>query len=136
LLVGVSEGAGLLLLAASDPGLQPSLEGLLGLGLSDRNELAWRFRDSLIYLTHGKPHEPFFRAADYVPRLQSTPLAALHATHDEFVPLDEVKRLMLVPGGPKRLWIIDAADHRFSDNQAELFRSMLDAIEWIRSCPR
>jgi hypothetical protein len=51
------------------------------------------------------------------------------------VPLDEVKGLMLLPGGPKRLWIIAAADHRFSDNQPELWRRMLEAIEWIRSCP-
>ena len=136
LLVGVSEGAGLSLLAAADQGAQAGIAGVLALGLCDHNELAWRLRDSLIYFTHGKPLEPFFRATDYIPRLQATPLAALHSTHDEFAPLGEIRSLMALPGGPKRLWIVESADHRFSDSQAELQRLMLEAIEWIRACPR
>jgi alpha-beta hydrolase superfamily lysophospholipase len=133
LLVGVSEGAGLSVLAASDSGLQASLRGVLALGLPDVNELGWRFSDSMIYITHKTPNEPTFRAADYVPRLGATPLAAIHATHDEFVPVDEVKRLMALPGGPKKLTILDAADHRFSDKQPELQQAMLEALEWMRN---
>jgi hypothetical protein len=34
---------------------------------------------------------------------------------------------------PKRLWIIDAADHRFSDNMTELERRLLEAIAWVTS---
>ncbi len=130
LLVGVSEGAGLSVLAASDPALQPSLAGVVGLGLPDVNELGWHFRDSVIYLTHKTPNEPTFRAADYVPKLGTVPLAAIHSTHDEFVPLDEVKRLVALPGGPRRLWVVEAADHRFSGNTAELQRSLREAIGW------
>ncbi|HEY7513761.1 MAG TPA: hypothetical protein VIC87_04760, partial [Vicinamibacteria bacterium] len=64
------------------------------------------------------------------------PLAALHSTHDEFVPLDEVKALLALPGGPRRLWVIEAADHRFSDNLAELRRRLLEAIEWTAAAGR
>jgi hypothetical protein len=32
---------------------------------------------------------------------------------------------------PKKLWIVKAADHRFSDNQAEFDRCLLEAINWI-----
>ena len=133
LLVGVSEGAGLSVLAASAPSLQASLRGVLALGLPDVNELGWRFSDSAIYVTHKTPNEPTFRAADYVPRLGAVPLAALHATHDEFVPVDEVKRLLALPGGPKRLVILEAADHRFSDKQPELQKAMLEALDWMKS---
>lgn len=133
LLVGVSEGAGLSVLAASDPGLQASLRGVLALGLPDVNELGWRFSDSMIYVTHKTPNEPTFRAADYVPRLGAVPLVALHATHDEFVPVDEVKRLLALPGGPKRLVILEAADHRFSDKQPELQKAMLEALDWMKN---
>ena len=136
LLVGVSEGAGLSVLAASDPGLQPSLRGVLALGLPDVNELGWRFFDSAIYVTHKVPNEPTFKAADYVPRLGAVPLAAIHATHDEFVPVDEVKRLMALPGGPKKLVILEAADHRFSDQQPALQKAVLEAIDWIRDPKR
>jgi alpha-beta hydrolase superfamily lysophospholipase len=133
LLVGVSEGAGLSVLAASDSALQPLLRGVLVLGLPDVNELGWRFFDSTIYVTHKAPNEPSFKAADYLPRLGSTPLAAIHATHDEFVPVEDVKRLMALPAGPKKLVILEAADHRFSDQQPELQKAVLAAIDWMKN---
>lgn len=131
-LVGVSEGAGLCALAAADPALQPRLLGVLGLGLPDENELGWRWKDAVIYLTHGTPKEPTFRSRDYVPRLGAVPLAEIHSTRDEYVPLSEVEGLMHLPGGPKRLWVIDAANHRFSDRLAELQQRLEEAMEWLR----
>jgi alpha-beta hydrolase superfamily lysophospholipase len=131
LLLGVSEGAGLAVLAAADPGLRPSLRGVMGLGLPDVNELGWRFADSIIYVTHKVPNEPTFKASDYLPRVGSLPVIALHATRDEFVPVDEVARLMGLPGGPRKLVVIDAADHRFSDKGPELQKAILDALAWI-----
>ena len=133
ILVGVSEGAGLSVLAASNGELQPLLGGVLALGLPDRNELGWRFRDSIIYVTKGVPNEPLFQAADYVPQLGSLPLAAIHSTRDEFVPLAETRRLLALPGGPKRLWTIEAADHRFSDKPQELQQRLLEALAWIKA---
>ena len=34
---------------------------------------------------------------------------------------------------PKRLWIIEASDHRFSNNMTELERRLLEAIAWVTS---
>jgi dienelactone hydrolase len=137
LLVGVSEGAGLSVLAAADPGLQPSLLGVLGLGLPDVNELGWRFSDSTIYFTHKTPNEPTFKAGDYVAKLGTVPLFAIHARHDEFVPVADVQRLMSLPGdGPRKLVVLEAADHRFSDKQPELQKAIQDAFAWMKSSPR
>ena len=136
LLVGVSEGAGLSVLAASEPRLQSSLLGVLGLGLPDVNELGWRFSDSTIYLTHKTPNEPTFKAADYLPQLGALPLFAIHATHDEFVPVAEIQRLMALPGGPKKLVVLEASDHRFSDKQPELQKAIVDAVDWMKSQAR
>ena len=61
---------------------------------------------------------------------------SMHSTHDEFVPLDEVEALVALPGGPRKLWVIEAADHRFSDNLAELHRRLLEAIEWTAAAGR
>ncbi|MGE0454964.1 MAG: alpha/beta hydrolase [Vicinamibacteria bacterium] len=130
LLVGVSEGAGLAVLAASDPRVAAGLDGVVGLGLPEQNELGWRFKDSLIYLTKGTPNEPLFRASDFIPKL-TLPLAAIHATQDEFVPLEEARRLMGLPGGPKRLWVVPAGNHRFSDAQPDFRARLLEAIAWI-----
>jgi hypothetical protein len=132
LLVGVSEGAALGVLAAADPALQPKLLGLVALGLPDEAELGWRWRDALIYLTRKTPDEPVFHTADYVARLGPVPLAALHSTHDEFVPLAEVQRVMAVPGGVKRLWVIEAQNHRFTGASDEFHARLDEALQWIR----
>jgi dienelactone hydrolase len=131
LLAGVSEGAGLAALAATDPALQSGVLGVVGLGLGDRNELGWRFRDSVIYVTKGVPNEPTFSVLELADRIAPVPLAVLNSSHDEFVPEAEVRRIVERARDPKRLWIVEAADHRFSDNAAGLQRSLLEAIAWV-----
>ncbi len=131
ILVGVSEGAGLSVLAATDAQTKRSIAGVIGVGLPDLNELGWRWKDSLIYVTHGVPNEPTFSTAAIAGRVSPTPLAAIHSTQDEFVPLATIKNVLAAAGEPKKLWIVKAADHRFSDNLGEFDRRLLEAIEWI-----
>ena len=131
ILIGVSEGAGLSLLAATDARTRDAIAGVLGLGLPETNELGWRWRDAVIYLTHGTPNEPCFSATRVAARVAPLPLAAIHSTHDEFVPLADVQRILVAAGEPKRLWVVDAADHRFSDVLPELDRRLLEALAWI-----
>jgi type IV secretory pathway VirJ component len=131
ILVGVSEGAGLSLLAATDPRTRDTIGGVLGLGLPDLNELGWHWRDAWIYLSHGAPNEPMFSTARLASQVAPLPLAAIHATHDEFVPLADVQRIVAAAREPKRLWIVDAADHRFSDALPELDRRLVEALAWI-----
>ena len=132
ILIGASEGAGLSVLAATDPKTKRSIAGVIGLGLPDLNELGWRWKDSLIYVTHGVPKEPTFSTAAIVGRVGPTPLGAIHSTQDEFVALSAVQDVLDHASEPKKLWIVKAADHRFSDNLAEFDRRLLEAIEWIR----
>jgi len=131
-LVGISEGAGLSLLAATDPQTRQVVAGVVALGLPDVNELGWRWKDALTYLTHATPAEPTFSTAAIASRLAPAPLAAIHATHDEFVPLVEVQRIFAAAREPKRLWIVPAADHRFSDNLAGLDARLFEALSWVR----
>jgi len=133
LLVGVSEGAGLSVLAATAPEVQSRIAGVVALGLPDKNELGWRWRDSIIYITKQTPNEPTFSVRDVVGRVSPVPLAALHSTHDEFVALPAIRDILAQAGEPKRLWVIEAADHRFSDNRPELQRRLKEAIAWIES---
>jgi dienelactone hydrolase len=133
ILIGVSEGAGLSLLAATDPATKTAIAGVIGLGLPNTNELGWRWKDAVIYLTHGVPNEPTFSTAALAARVSPLPLAAIHSTRDEFVPLLEVQRVIDAAKEPKRLWIIEASDHRFSDKMAELERRLLEAIAWVTS---
>ena len=131
ILIGVSEGAGLSVLAASDPGIKTEVAGVIGLGLPELNELGWRWKDAMIYLTHRAPAEPTFSVSTIIDRVAPLPLGAIHSTHDEFVPVAEVQRVLDRANEPKKLWIIKAADHRFSDNLREFDQCLLEAIAWI-----
>ncbi len=113
IVVGVSVGAGLAVLAATDPGVKQRISGIVALGLGDVNELGWRLRDALIYLTKGNPREPSFLASRHIGNVSPLPIAAIHSTHDEFVPVSEVRAVMGAAHDPKRLWIVNAGDHRF-----------------------
>ena len=131
-LIGVSEGAGLSVLAAADPRLHASAGGVVGVGLPTINELGWRWRDSLIYLTHGVPNEPTFNAASIIGRVAPLPLASIQSTQDEFVGVQEEQDLVSHASMPKRLWVVRASDHRFSDNLGEFDARLLEALTWIR----
>jgi alpha-beta hydrolase superfamily lysophospholipase len=131
ILIGVSEGAGLSVLAATDPRTKAAIAGVIGLGLPDVNELAWRTRDMLIYLTHGIPNEPRFSAAAIVDRVAPLPLAVIHSTRDEFVAVNEIERLLQAASAPKQLWLINASNHRFEDKLEELNQRLLEAIAWV-----
>jgi fermentation-respiration switch protein FrsA (DUF1100 family) len=130
-LVGVSEGAGLSVLAAGDASTKALLAGVVALGLPDVNELGWRWKDALIYVTHDVPKEPTFKTSDVVAAVAPLPLAAIHSTNDEFVPVSQARDLLARAGRPSTLWVVPARDHRFSDNQPEFERRLTEAFAWI-----
>jgi fermentation-respiration switch protein FrsA (DUF1100 family) len=131
--VGVSEGAALAVLAATGEGAKAKMAGVVALGLPQKAELGWRLRDSIIYVTKGVPKEPFFDTGEVVAKVAPLPMVAIHSTHDEFVPMDEVTRVMANAAEPKKLWVIEARDHRFSGNQQALNQRLLEAIAWIKT---
>lgn len=131
-LAGISEGAGLSVLAAADPGLKPQIQGVLGLGLPDQNELGWKWQDFTIWITKKTPSEPSFMVEDVIGKVSPVPLAEIHSTHDEFVPLELARSMFARAGDPKRMWVIDAANHRFSDRRDELDLRLLEALDWIK----
>ena len=59
------------------------------------------------------------------------PLAEIHSSHDEFLSLGEARRMFALAGEPKKMWVIEAANHRFSNNRPELDRRLVEALEWI-----
>jgi virulence protein VirJ len=132
ILIGVSEGAGLSVLAAADSGTKRMIAGVIGLGLPDSNELGWRLKDSLIYFTHDAPKEPSFSSAAVVSRLAPVPLAEIHSSRDEYVSLDEARRILQSANPPKTLWVVSASNHRFSDNLGEFDQRLFEAIGWVR----
>ena len=84
ILAGISEGAGLVVLAAVDPAVKDAVGGIVGLGMCDQNELGWRFLDSLIYVTHKGTNEQSLRGhRDRGRTWLPDPWIQLQSTHDE-----------------------------------------------------
>jgi len=133
MLAGVSEGAGLSVLAATDVTLQGTIQGILALGLPDQNELGWKWQDFTIWITKKTPSEPSFMVEDIISRVSPVPLAEIHSTHDEFLPLEKAKSMFDKAGEPKKMWVIESSNHRFSDSRPELDRRIFEAIEWIHN---
>jgi type IV secretory pathway VirJ component len=132
-LFGVSEGAALAVLAATSDSMKSKVAGVVGLGLPDQAELGWRFRDSVIYVTKGVPKEPLFSTAELIGKVAPLPVVAIHSTKDEFVSVDEVRRVMDRALEPKQLWLIEAENHRFGGKEQYLNQKLIDAIAWIKA---
>jgi hypothetical protein len=130
-LLGVSEGAGLAVMAAADPVVQQAISGVIVLGMPDMNELGWRWTDAVVYVTHGVPKEPLFSAAEFVGHVAPLPVAGIYAAHDEFVSDADRERLTAAARDPKRFWTVAAGNHRFSDNLTELDARLADAMAWV-----
>jgi len=133
LLIGVSEGAGLSVLAATGKQIKPLISGVIGVGLGNMNELGWRWEDSTIYITHQLPHEPLFSVLSLIDRVDPLPLALIHSAHDEYAPAADADRMVHAATGPAKLWVVNAANHRFSGNTAEFDRRLIEAIEWVHA---
>ncbi len=132
-LVGWSEGAGLAVLGGLDPSVRLSLRGVVAIGLPELNELAWRWSDAVIYLTHKVPNEPTFNSKDYVGKLAPLPLAMIQSTHDDFVPTATAREIFARAQEPKQFVLIDAQSHGF-EGQREAFWQALDrALAWFEA---
>ncbi len=128
-LLGWSEGAGLMTLAAASASKE-AFAGLITMGLPDRNVLAWKFSDNLAHLTGRKPSGPAFFAVAYLPRVAPLPVFMLQSSKDEYVGRDEANRLFNAASQPKRFVAVDARNHRFDGAQPEFFRQLRQALEW------
>jgi fermentation-respiration switch protein FrsA (DUF1100 family) len=130
-LVGWSEGAGLCVLAAS--GDKKFLDGVITFGLGNENVLGWRWQDTVLTLAGREPDEPTFQAVKYMARIAPLRLMMIQASRDEYVPLSEAQSLHAAAKEPKRLVLVRARDHRFSDNNGEFFRVLREGLQWLSS---
>jgi hypothetical protein len=131
--VGISEGAGLSVLAATHPDIKASIQGILALGLPDQNELGWKWQDFTIWVTKKTPNEPSFMVEDIIGKVSPLPLAEIHSTHDEFLPVEKAKAMFSKAGEPKKMWVIEASNHRFSESRPQLDRRILEALQCIKN---
>ena len=129
---GVSEGAALAVLAASSASNHGWISGVITMGLPTTAELAWRWSDFTSWITKKDAAEPSFAAADVIAGVSPLPLCLIQSTKDEYVTEQDYRALETAAGQPKKLVLIAASNHRFTDRLPELRKEYLDALAWIR----
>ncbi len=132
LLVGWSEGAGLGLAALADGANREVFAGMVSVGTTPLNILAWHWRDVAAEITKSMPNEPTFKSADYISRVSPLPLAVIASTGDEYASMEVTRQLSAAAGDPKKLVVVDASDHKFGGKNNEFFAALRDSLTWIQ----
>ena len=121
------------MVAAGDPRNRPWVDGVVAVGVPATAELAWRWIDLAALVMKRDADEPSFAPADYVGAVSPTPLALIQSSTDEFLSETDRARLISAAKAPKRMTMIPAANHRFTDKLPELQAEMLSAIAWVNT---
>jgi len=124
-LVGVSRGAGLSVVAAGQ--LHEAIAGVVAIALTREEEYVH-------WVHHVLPRrEVMVDIEEYLPELGRVPLAVVQSAHDKYMP-GPTARALLGPDNPQRwLQVIDARNHSFSDARDEMYEAARRAIEWVES---
>jgi dienelactone hydrolase len=112
-LVGVSRGAGLTVVAAAQPALRPAIGGVLAIALTKEEE----YVNVEVY--------------QYLPQLAGMPVAVIQSTRDHYLPA-AAARALFGPDRPDR-WFqaITARNHSFGGARDELYAAIARSLRWI-----
>ena len=131
-LVGVSRGAGLSVVAAGQRALRPSIAGVLAVALTKEEEYVKRFpRLRRRGRTRPVSVPEMVEVYDYLPRLADTPVAVVQSTRDHYLPA-AAARALFGPDTPYR-WFqpVEARNHSFGGAREPLYDAMARSLTWL-----
>lgn len=134
-LAGWSLGAGYSVLVASQPEFSAPVSRVVAISLPEYGELAWRATDSIIYLTHGTPHEKVFDVHQYLKKLNHTPIVFLNATDDDTAPLREARSMYDATTVAKRFYAVKASGHHFEGGEKEFYQDLDAGLSLPQGAP-
>ncbi len=130
---GVSEGAAMAVLAGAASSNHGWIRGVMTLGLPPTAEMAWHWKDAATWITKKDAAEPSIAPKDFVARIAPLPLWMIQSTKDEYVTPADYTLIDRMAQAPKQLNLIEANNHRFTDQKTELRKQVLAGLEWIRT---
>lgn len=126
-LVGVSRGAGLAVVAAGPRLLRGELAGLVVAGLTKEEEyVRWYRRLGRRRLAGTRE---MVQVYDYLPRLGPLPITVIQSTRDNYLPAASARALFGPDGPGRRLIAIDARNHSFGGARDRLYTEVEAALE-------
>jgi pimeloyl-ACP methyl ester carboxylesterase len=130
ILVGISRGAGLAVVAAGQRLLRSGLAGVLAVALT-REEEHVRFR-RLRRSPDASGASLMLQTYDYLPNLAAVPIEVIQSTNDRYLPAAQARELFGADNDRRRLVAIDSRNHSFSDARDELYDAMEQSLLWLR----
>lgn len=119
-LVGVSRGADLAVVAAGQPRLRDQLEGVVVMGLTREEEYVHRRRSRTALELY-----------PYLSRIAGVPVALIQSTRDSYLPAREARALFGADTPLRAFHAIDARNHSFGGAREHLYDALRDSMAWI-----
>jgi hypothetical protein len=113
-LLGVSRGAGLSVVAAGQESMHGRFRGVVVIGLTKEEEYV-RMPD-----LYGS-----------LPSLGPLPLAVVQSTHDNYLPAEEARALFGPDTDNRQFHAIPAKNHNFSDARTAMYDAIRASLTWI-----
>jgi predicted alpha/beta hydrolase len=129
-LAGWSLGAGYSVIVATQPEFSLPVSRVVAISLPMYGELAWKPADSVIYFTHGTPHEKVFDVHQYLKQLRQ-PIVFLNAINDKNAPFREAQSLYEATPAAKRLFAVKASGHHFEGGEKEFYQDLDQGLTQI-----
>lgn len=129
-LVGVSRGAGLSVVAAGQRLLRPEISGVLAVALTREEEYVKWYR-RLRRRDRAAEQAEMVQVYEYLPRLGELPLAVVQSTHDNYLPAAAARSLFGPDTAQRHFQAVAARNHSFSGAREDLYRAMAGSLDWI-----
>ena len=134
-LVGVSRGADLSVVAAGQRRLQPGLAGVLAVALTREEEYVrhrrFRFRRRPTPAEVQAQEMVMVQLYEYLPQLGSLPISVIQSTNDNYLPADQARVLFGPDSTYRQFHSIAARDHSFGGARDEMYAEMKSSLTWI-----
>jgi hypothetical protein len=121
ILVGVSRGADLSVVAAGQPGLQWQLGGVVAIALTREEEYVRRRRRPLVALD----------LYSYLPSLGDLPVAVIQSTRDNYLNAAAARELFGRDTPVRQFHAIEADNHSFGGARPLLYDTLRGALDWV-----
>jgi pimeloyl-ACP methyl ester carboxylesterase len=132
-LVGVSRGAGLAVVAAGRRELNVQLAGVLAVALTKEEEFVRQYQVKPGLTPADMPTRELveFQTYEYLDRLRALPLVVIQSTGDNYLPAASARTLFGPDTDLRRFVSIESRDHSFDGAREALYVQMADALTWM-----
>jgi len=132
-LTGWSRGAAFSILAASEPGVQPQVVGVIAIGLPSKEELDIRHKGRDIFVANhqASPRHVIFETFDLISEMGLMKVSLIQSTRDDFLPAEAARALFGPDSSAHRFYAIEARNHRFSGGTKAFRHSLVESLSWI-----